>query len=170
MEQAHCAKCKKPAAYKLVDKVYCRKCFCELVEHKIKHNLRQYSIKKDSRLLVKDRASEYVVRKVVNLPVNIVKSGRYDRIILPYTLDDQNEAMLKRFFEKKRQKADSRAVRLFEPLSKDELKQYLAIKKVRYSPSKTDINSMLDDFEQKYPGTKASILSSEEKLSRIMRK
>jgi hypothetical protein len=165
-----CVKCKKPAEYRLVDKLYCRKCFTELVEHKIKHNLRKYGIKKDSRLLVTDKASEYIIRRVVNLPVKIVKRGPADLVILPWTLDDSNESLLKRFFEKKRQRENKNTVKLFEPLSKDEIKQYFAIKKVKYCPKKTEINRVLDEFEQKYPGTKSSMLSSEEKLGRILKK
>jgi hypothetical protein len=165
-----CVKCKKPAEHKLVDKWYCKRCFTELVEHKIKHNLRSYNIKKDSRLLVSDKASEQVIRKVINLPVRIVKRKPADYIIIPWTLDDSNEALLKQFFEKKRQKDDRKTVKLFEPLSKDEMKQYFSIKKVKYAPSKTEINRMIDEFERKYPGTKASMLSSEEKLARMLKK
>jgi hypothetical protein len=161
----YCHKCNRKSEYKLVDKWYCRKCFSELVEQKIKHNLRGYSIKKDSRLLVLDKPSRYVIEKVINLPVNIIAKGKADYKILPWTMDDENEMLIKSFFENKNmQKEDKKTVKLFYPLSKKEVEGYLKSKKISYKAEKSEINRMMDEFEEKYPGTKASLLKSSESL------
>jgi tRNA(Ile)-lysidine synthase TilS/MesJ len=165
MKQEKCHKCSKDAGYKHVDKWYCTRCFTDICEQKIKHNLRRYSIKKDRRIMIGDKACEYVFRKVINLPVKIVKA-KGDYKVVPWTLDDENEMFLKRYFKSKPQKEDKSIIKLFCPLSKDDVKQYCEIKKIGYNPEKTEINLILDKIDSKYPGTKTSLLKSEEKLSR----
>jgi hypothetical protein len=162
-----CHKCSRNAEYRLVDKEYCKKCYSGLVEQKIRHNLRGYSIKKDSRLLVPDKASRYIVEKVINLPVKIVSKGKADYKIVAWTMDDENESLIKEFFENKKPvRQDKKTVKLFYPLSKKEMVQYFSIKKVAYKAERTEINKILDEFEEKYPGTKASLLASSESLTR----
>jgi hypothetical protein len=164
-------KCRKEAKAKLVDKWCCRKCYSSLVEQKIRHNLRNHRIEKGCRLLVSDRACEYVAKKVIHLPVTIVKNGqKADYTVLPWTLDDENEDFLKKFFEKKEIfcSENPKIIKLFYPISKDEMKTYLAIKKVPFKRGKSEINTLLDAFDEKYPGTKTALLSSEEKLRQII--
>jgi hypothetical protein len=160
-----CHKCNRKSEHKLVDKWYCAKCYSELVEQKIKHNLRRYSIKKDSRLLVSDKASKYIVEKVINLPVKIVGKGKADYKILPWTTDDENEVLLREFLEnKKMPKEDKKTVKLFYPLSKKEMESYFRGKKIPYKAERSEIDTILDAFEEKYPGTKASLLRSSESI------
>ncbi len=170
MVERKCHKCCKSAESKLVDKWYCRKCFCELVEQKIKHNLRKYNLKKDCRLTVKDKASEYIITKVINLPVRITnKKGDYE--VVPWTMDDENEEFLKKFLENKKikTKEDLKKIKLFCPLSKNDMKTYFSIKKIPYSPEKTELNDMMDKFESKYAGTKNALLRSNERLNEILK-
>ena len=160
-----CHKCNRKSEHKLVDKWYCAKCYSELVEQKIKHNLRGYSIKKDSRLLVADKASQYIIEKVINLPVKIVHKGKADYKILPWTIDDENEVLLREFLEnKKMPKEDKKTVKLFYPLSKKEIGAYFKSKNVAYKAERSEIDTILDTFEEKYPGTKASLLRSSESI------
>jgi hypothetical protein len=161
----------RKAAYKLVDKWYCSRCFSGLIEQKIRHNLRRYRIKKDSRLLVSDRASEYVVRKVINLPVRIIHGRKKaDYVVLPWTMDDENEEFLRLLFQNKKiiTKENRKIVKLFYPVSKKDMKRYFTLKKVPYRAEKTEINAMLDRFEDKYAGTKTALLKSEERLKEIL--
>lgn len=166
-----CHKCIRRSAFKLVDKWYCGKCFCQLVEQKIRQNLRRYRIKKDSKLLATDNASEYVLRRVVNVPIDIVKKKqRTGFLVLPWTLDDENEEFLKMFFKNKKivTKENKNVIKLFYPVSKKDMKIYFSIKKVSYRPVKTEINQMMDVLENKYPGTKTGLLKSEERLKKIL--
>jgi hypothetical protein len=166
-----CHKCVRKAEHKLVDKWYCRKCFCRLVEQKIRHNLRRYRLQRDSRLCVPDKASEYVINKVVNVPVQISrKRQKTGYLVMPWTMDDENEEFLRMFFENRTflAKENKRIIKLFYPVSKKDMKTYFNINKVRYAPEKTPINSMLDSLEDKYPGTKTGLLKSEERLRTII--
>ena len=167
-----CHKCIRRSAYKLVDKWYCSKCFCSLVEQKIRRNLRRYDIRKDSKMLVTDKASEYVLKKVVNTPIRIVKKKQTTGyVVIPWTMDDENEEFLKIIFENKNMvtKENKRIIKLFYPVSKKDMKTYFLIKEIRYKPEKTRINSLIDPLEKKYPGTKTALLKSEERLKRILR-
>ena len=166
-----CHKCIRKAVYKLVDKWYCGKCFSGLVEHKIKQNLRRYGIKKDSRMLVSDAASEYILKKVVNRPVRIVKGKqKSDYIVIPWTMDDENEEFLKRLFDNKsmKTKENMKIVKLFYPVSKKDMKIYFTLKKVPYKAAKTELNMLMDKLEDKHAGTKSALLKSEERLKSIM--
>jgi hypothetical protein len=166
-----CHKCIRKAVHKLVDKWYCGKCFAGLIEQKIRQNLRKYGLKKDCRLLVTDKASEHVVRRVINIPVQIVKGKqKADFIVIPWTMDDENEEFLSMLFSNKSivVRENKRIVKLFYPVSKKDMKKYFGLKKVHYQAEKTEINSMLDTLEEKYPGTKRSLLRSEERLRGIL--
>jgi hypothetical protein len=166
-----CHKCKRPAEARLVDKELCRGCFTRLVEQKIRRNLRQYDIKKDSKLHVADDASRYIIEKVVNRPVRIVDDlKKADRIAVAWTLDDENEEFLNNMFLNKKLfgKEDKKVIKLFTPLSRKELADYLRIKKIKYSPKKTELGAMLDRMESKYPGLKTSLLKSQCKLKELM--
>jgi hypothetical protein len=168
---ARCHKCIRKSAYKLVDKWYCGKCFSGLIEQKIRQNLRQYGLKKDSRLLVTDKASEYVVKKVANMPVQIIKGKKKaDFIVLPWTMDDENEEFLSMLFRNKSivTRQNKKIVKLFYPVSKKDMKTYFGLKKVPYRVEKTELNTLLDSVEAKYPGTKRALLRSEERLRGIL--
>jgi len=167
-----CLKCKRESEYKLVDKWYCGRCFSELVEQKIKQNLRKYDIKKDSKLSISDKASEYIIKKVINLPVKIVSDEKNaDYLILPWTLDDENEEFMKKILENKKinTKEDKKKIKLFYPVSKQDLTTYFKIKNIDFRPDKTEINDFLDRMEAKYPETKRALLNSEEKLKKMIR-
>jgi hypothetical protein len=168
---SRCHKCIRKSVYKLVDKWYCGRCFSGLVEQKIRSNLRRYKLKKDSRLLVTDKASEYVVKRVINLPVRIMHGKQQaDYIVLPWTMDDENEEFLKMLFENRKivMKENKKIVKLFYPISKKDMTQYLTLKKLGYKAERTALNEMMDGFEKKYPGIKTSLLKSEERLKRII--
>jgi len=166
-----CHKCIRRAKHQLVDKWYCPKCFTGLAEQKIRHNLRRYGLRKGSRLLVTDKASEHVARKVVNIPVEIIKGKRQaDYLVLPWTMDDENEEFLKTLLQNKKivTKENRKIIKLFYPLSKKDMKAYFTIKRVSYRPVKTEINSLLDRMEAKHPGTKSALLKSEERLRQVL--
>ena len=158
-----CHKCNSKALYQLVDKRFCKKCFADLIEQKIKQNLRKYKIKKDSVLLVKDDCCKYFINKIIKLPVKIVDRGKHDHHVMPYTLDDDNEEFLTQIIQAKKKKQNKKEVRLFLPVSKKDMKHYLEIKKIPCKFQKTKINNIMDEFEKKHPGTKTALLKSSQK-------
>lgn len=166
-----CHKCNRKAEFRHVDKQLCRSCFSKQIEQKIRRNLRQYDIKKDSRLYVNDDASRYVIERVVNRPVKIVsEKKKSDRLVVAWTLDDENEQFLNNMFLNKKLfgKEDKKTIKLFTPLSNSDMKNYFRIKKVKYSLQKTELGAMLDRLEGKYPGLKTSLLKSQGKLKELV--
>ena len=69
---------------------------------------------------------------------------------------------------KPKKQENKTVIKLFYPLSKENMKTYFRINKINYNPAKTPINKALDKFEQKYPGTKTGLLKSEERLNSII--
>ena len=166
-----CHKCNRKAEFRHVDKQLCRSCLSKQIEQKIRRNLRQYDIKKDSRLYVNDDASRYVVEKVVNRPVKIVSEKKdADRVVVAWTLDDENEQFLGNMFADKKlfDAGDKKLIKLFTPLSRKNMKNYFGIRKIQYSPAKTELGKVLDKMELKYPGLKTSLLKSQEKLKELV--
>jgi hypothetical protein len=172
-----CQKCLRKAKYRLIDKKYCENCFSELIEQKIKQNLRKYALKKGCVLRITDAASEYVVKKVINLPVKIVRGKQKTEYeIIPWTTDDENETFLKMFFDnnktdletkKSNKKQTKKIINLFYPVSKKEMQQYLDIKRVKYNFKTNKINKIINNFEERFPGTKRALLKSAEKINAV---
>lgn len=175
-----CQKCPYNAEYKLIDKFYCKNCFSELIEQKIKQNLRKYEIKKGCMLRMSDPASEYVIKKVINLPVKIVRGKqKAEYEVVPWTTDDENETLLNMFFDNNfgNKKINSRKqtskqqpkkiIKLFYPVSKKEMQQYFEIKKVQYKFKRGEFDDIINSFEEKFPGTKRALLKSAEKITAV---
>ncbi|MBW2967855.1 hypothetical protein KY362_05195 [Candidatus Woesearchaeota archaeon] len=167
---SRCHKCIRRAKHKLVDKWYCERCFCGLVEQSVRRHLRTYGLKRDVRLAVNDKASEYMLKRVLKVPVEIVSGRRKaDFLVMPWTLDDENEEFLKMVIENRKLtvRENRKVIKLFYPVSKKDMKQYFKLKKISYRPEKTKMNALLDALEEKHPGTKRSLLKSREKLGEM---
>lgn len=167
--EKQCQKCTRKAGHNLVDKWYCSKCFCTLIEQKIRHNLRRYGLSKGSKLLVTDKACAYIVSKVINIPVQIVNGKqKNDFTVLPWTMDDENEEFLQAMFsDSPIPEEDKKKIKLFLPVSKKDMKSYFTLKKSPYTARKTEINAMMDALEDKYAGTKSALLRSSEKIRQL---
>ncbi|MFC1723713.1 hypothetical protein ACFL0V_06230 [Nanoarchaeota archaeon] len=158
-----CVKCGNKARFMVVDKKVCKKCFIQLVERRIKREFKAYEVEKGARVLVRDRACEYILSDVVKLPLNIVKGGKYDHKCLAWTMDDEIEWFLKKMFEG-RQKKKEKGIRLFAQVSSEELKDYFRIKGIDYCVERSEVNLMIDELTKKYPQIKNSILNSKERI------
>lgn len=167
-----CNRCSKTAELVLVDKHLCNNCFSRLIEQKIKKNLREYRLTKGMKLSITDEGCKYIIEKIINLPIEIVDEPESaDKIILPWTLDDENEEFLGRMFEDKKLVVpdDENKVKLFKTLSRTDMKNYFKIKKVKYTVEKTELGNMIDKLEKKYPGLKTSLLKSQEKIKELIK-
>ena len=100
---SRCHKCIRKAKHKLVDKWYCDRCFTKLVEQNVRRHLRVYGLKRDSKLSVNDKGCEYLLNRVVNIPIKIVHGrSKADFLVMPWTLDDENEEFLKWIIENRK--------------------------------------------------------------------
>lgn len=181
--------------FTLTDKRLCKTCFADLCERKLRKNLRTYKLKRDERVIVFDNTSKQVFQLLVPIPMQFAFSTLEDRglilhpdqqvcqktiersmkkhcasrLIIPWTLDDENERFLLGIFsytkedqkkENQMMNQEKKIIKLFEPLSRDETQRYCQIKSIPFQSNHGDLGSALDKFEEKYPGTKTSIAQS----------
>lgn len=177
-----CIKCRRKAGISLRHMGnLCRSCFLEIVEKRVRKELRTKRLirKNDLILMVDDGSKEFVVggyllkNIIKNLPVkiDIKKSSKntekYNKIIIPWSLDDEAEEFLDALFnKKKKQKQNKKIIKLLINLSDEEIKLFAKIKGFKYKKRpKSKIKKMLDLLEKRYPGYKFSLLNSTKALS-----
>ncbi|MBT6519501.1 hypothetical protein HOK51_06640 [Candidatus Woesearchaeota archaeon] len=123
-----CSLCEKKASKKLDDKNLCNKCFLNVFERKIKRQIRQKNkLCKGETILAIDNITEYVLKEVIKLPLNIItknqsyfkitnftsintisqneklaqfiKENKINKVILPWTADNEIEFFLNSFMK-----------------------------------------------------------------------
>jgi len=176
-----CVKCNKNKAIVKVSNL-CRKCFLEVIEKRVRKELRlKELIKKDDSLLIIDDEScdaknlIFLIKKIIKgMPVNIkVKKGKYlpdkkisfkGKVIVPWSLDDEVSLFLKYFFENKPIKYIDHYGNIIKPfivVLDEESKLFAGFMKFKFKEKRKDsIKEFLDKMEKKYPGTKFSIRKS----------
>jgi tRNA(Ile)-lysidine synthase TilS/MesJ len=177
-----CIKCRGKAGISLrhIGSV-CRTCFLEIIEKRVRKEFRTKKlIKKNDRILMIDNGSkefavgEYLLNNIIkNLPakIEIKKSSKstkkYDKIIIPWSLDDECEEFLNMVFNKKKQpKFSKKAIKLLMNVSDEEIGLFAKIKGFKHKKrKKSKIKQMLDLLEKRYPGYKFSLLNSTKALS-----
>ena len=182
-----CIKCRKKAGISLrhIGSV-CKSCFLKIVEKRVRKELRTKKlIRKNDRILVVDNGSKefavghYLLKNIIkNLPVKIAKiktnkailpktTKKYDKVIIPWSLDDEAEDFLNALFNSKKQtKSSKKAIKLLMNISDEEIGLFAKIKKFKYRKrKKSKIKQMLDMLEKRYPGYKFSLLNSIKALS-----
>lgn len=124
--------------------------------------------------IIKDPTIKFVVEKISghNISGGYGRTGygrtsRYNKIIVPWTLDDEASYYLKSMFENhKNPKHLLHGKKMIKPLigvTREEAAEFAGIKRLRYTSSKPfdmDIQKMIDTMEAKYPGTKPGILKN----------
>ncbi|MBI5398689.1 hypothetical protein HZB03_04460 [Candidatus Woesearchaeota archaeon] len=193
----HCVS--KHAKNTLADKCLCDSCFAALCERKLRRNLRNYDLKRDEQVLFLEDTSSKALGHLTHIPLKLttamlsnaelsaaalfdagiidrhLKEHAAQRIVVPWTMDDENEKFLREILTyKKGHRKDNtqkfqekNLIKLFAPLSRTETQQYCTIKKIPYSGQihkSNTLGKMLDAFEKKYPGTKTSIAQSAKDL------
>jgi hypothetical protein len=174
-----CSKCVKEA----VAEEFCKSHFFELVEKRAKEAIRDIGwLKKGEKILVVNDgtaagvASEYLLKKVVGgLPLKItvrrkivqaVGAKGFDRIILPYSLDDKIEIFLKAMFEQNKVKTDKKQLLLAGHLANDELEQFLKLKHLTFrQKKKSKLGLLLDKLEQRLPKTRFALARASETIA-----
>ncbi|MBN2367899.1 hypothetical protein JXC34_02695 [Candidatus Woesearchaeota archaeon] len=183
-----CVKCGKPSELKVQNLEACESCFIKIIQKRVRKELRlNRLIKKNDRILVIDdssaesKASEYLLKDIIkNLPVKItVKkisynlgeelNGDYDKIIIPWNADKEDEYFLHAVFQNKdapylgHYKLGKKTyVKLLLPVLHDEVILYAKSKKFKFKKDekKSYVSGLLDKLEKEYPEVKFSLLKS----------
>lgn len=189
-----CIKCKK--SKRLVNlahiKDVCNSCFAKIIEKRIRKYIRINKIfKKNDRIFIIDDLSFFLVKNIIkDLPVEIslknmdiedlskkavknkLKKDKINKIVIPWTLEDEANIFLNNLFAKKNNKLNKKYIKLLISITDKEAGLFAKINKIDFKENKknNDIKNMLDALEQKYPETKFSLLRSIEQMKKILNK
>ena len=170
----------------------CLNCAVHLIEKRIRKYVRMNRlIQRNDIIWTTDALAEKITKGIVqDMPVkwlkrkekveNIlkmtkkvkecIKKNRIQKIIIPWTADDEAAAFLKRALENSpRKEMDRRIVPLLVRVTDQEAAILSKYHKAAFSPNKgnEEIKSMLDRMEERYPETKFSLLKSAEKIREL---
>ena len=160
----NCGKCSADAATNLKRLgPLCTSCYSELVENRVKKDLRkQVKITKDMRFVLKDNGTAYskagiaVLKHIFNDKPVVIDSSGDGILVSAEPIDEQIIEKLENIFLGDKNELQKQ-VMLFRSLSKEELIEYISCNKIEGAiPESNAFAKELDDFEKKYPGTKAS--------------
>jgi len=179
-----CFRCKKTSEFRLDNKYSCKRCFCDVIEKRVRKELRinKLLVKNDKVLILDDSSPgssvvKYLINNIIKDPtikidmkkVNKIElSGDYkdyDKVIVPFVMDDEIVSYLDSYFNnnnKSKEKEDKFVMPLIV-LRSDEVLNFAETKKLVFKKSKRsndDIKKMVDNLEKKYPGTYNSIFKT----------
>ena len=99
-----CAACKSTGIVKHESRMYCNKCYCRLIEKRVKRYARANKLfSKDDKLCIKDPNLEHIVKQVVQgMPIKITKRCvKGSKKVIFWTLDDENARFIDKFVSPK---------------------------------------------------------------------
>jgi hypothetical protein len=193
-----CNQCgRKTTGNRYVDKELCDSCYTALIERVVRKHIRlEGCIKKGAMILAIDDVTEYLLHRILNMPVEIIKKSsaslglkqlgqvfsgtpllnsaiekdNIDVIVVPWTLDDETESFLEQILFKKKSINDSpKILKLLYPVSRKDVAAFCRIRNIKYkSPKNSDSLDFVEAMEQKYPGTKNALLKCSANIKDIV--
>lgn len=177
----NCVKCKQPGMFKMHE-WYCNRCFCEVIEKRLRKHLSENPIIKGEHLIVFGDLAQHVLRVLIkDLPVTItlVQTGdelqrarkQYPkaRCILPETMEDKLVIFLQGFFHGHIETTTSQDIMLFQPITIQELLKYAELKELPLPAiNHHELLGQLNKFEEKYPSAKHGLLNSAKAINNIL--
>ncbi|MDO8740965.1 MAG: hypothetical protein Q7J54_05340 [Candidatus Woesearchaeota archaeon] len=184
-----CISCNKPATIILKHlQPYCCACFCRMIEKRVRKFVRINKIfKKGDNICIVDDSShdflntQFLLKSIIKgLPVKIevlkirignrwdflkdkkiIKLSKNSKIIIPWTMDDEDSLFLKNVFNSKIS-IKSHFIKLLINITDDESAAFAKCRgfKVSKKGNKNNIKNLLNEIENKYPGSKFGLLKS----------
>jgi hypothetical protein len=176
-----CIKCSGTAKIELkhLGGALCPACFAEVIEKRVRKSLRDNKwLKPEDRIIYIDdgtlqsKVGFYLIKTIFkNQPFDIdFKKGEilsaaklskgYDKVLVPWNMDDEIEQFLDCLFNAKKVPR-ARYIKLLINVSDEEIALFAKIKKTNARPkAKSKLGRMLDDLEKRYPGSKFGLLRS----------
>jgi len=192
-----CSRCRNRAEVRLRHiRGMCRNCFSRLVIKRVKKSILPGElIKKNDKILVLDRLCLYFIERIISFPVRIIRKPRsffkiknfdkdifknnvlkrfakdkkINKIIIPWTLDQEAEGFMEHLFSDCSKKRKNAAfVRLFSKVLEKELEIFAKYKKLPFKKTaKSNVGMFLNNLEKKYAGTLFSADKSRHKIEGI---
>tara|TARA_Y100000034_G_scaffold39094_2_gene48182 strand:+ start:22673 stop:23218 length:546 start_codon:yes stop_codon:yes gene_type:complete len=169
-----CHNCSATAKYKFTDKRLCARCFCKVVEKRLRKYLRlSKCITKGDKVYVDSDVCKYFIDKIITFPITKVKVGKkgttikeitkkVDKMVIPWTLDHECMLFLDKFsgkgFDLKMLESDKKIVKLFLTIDEASLIDFCKINKIKYDKIKNNkVKNKIDKLVEKYPEIKYSL-------------
>ncbi|MCF7866451.1 hypothetical protein K9L67_01355 [Candidatus Woesearchaeota archaeon] len=162
-----CAKCNKNGkrSHKQAGKIYCDKHYTEIIEKRIRKYLRinkkidtkqEYNLKgpKEEKEILKK-----ILENIFNKRLKITNK-QTNNTISAQTADQEAEELINEFLQNTTQK-ETKDIKPFGHITEKELQILKKIYKITIKQRQT---KKLDEIEEKYPGTKFSIIKTKEFL------
>lgn len=167
-----CIHCSSTAKLKFTDKNLCNRCFCKVIEKRVRKYLRLNKlITKGDKVYIDSDVCKYFIDKIISFPIEIVKDKKKaDKVVIPWTLDHEGLSFLGKFFEKEfgMEKENKKYVKLFKTIDEKSLFEFCRIKKIKYKKIKdNELSKELDKLSKKYPELKYSLGKSVEILKNL---
>jgi len=186
-----CVKCNKEGNISVQNLTACEKCFQKIIEKRVRKEIRLKKLisKNDNILIINDGSAEFFVSErllkniIKDLPVEIkVKkqkyklgdtiTGKYNKIIIPWNADLEDEYFLSNLFGNKKPKyaghykiKDKTYLKLLLTVLQAEVEIFADILKLKFKTrKKSNIGIMLNELEKEYPEVKFSLLKSSQEL------
>ncbi len=168
MKIMKCFKCANEATVKYPNGDVCNDCFIEIMTNRVKKEIRADTpFKKDERVLVFGALAKLFFDKIVEgMPLKVTESTdeydksvlmkdfpQYDKIVVPWTADDEAEQFYKELTKSKPNFAvigsTQKFVKIFKSVSSKELKQAAQILQIPFEDMKKD--ETVEKIQKKYP-------------------
>lgn len=151
-----CLKCSNIAKVPYPNGNLCEKCFIDVLTARIKRDTKlNHQFKKGEKVLVFGRLAGVFLKKAMqNLPLKITLTNReydkirylskYDKIVIPFTADDEAELFYSEITKKKiKLKENKKIIKLFRTILNDELIKAAKILKININnKNKFKINNI----------------------------
>jgi len=167
-----CSTCSKSAAVHIRPLgPLCKKCFCRIIEKRIRKDARLKEwFKKNDHIYTDSMLSRCIVSSIVaSLPKKFVKSRQSaNKIVLTRTSEDIIVDSLEQIFRNKRIKSSCRKeIPLLCSLTDEEASAYAEFRKLNFRPRKKnrEIKKFIDALQDRYQETKSALANAIEDLS-----
>ena len=150
--------------------------FIRIIEKRIRKHARMNKLfRKNDKILVKGQLNKYLVPKIIkDLPCKIYykQTKGINKIVIPWTLDDEVNLFLKELFTGKKIKQNPKHIKLLKIITDKEAARFAKIKNLKFKPNKKDkpIQHLINKMTEHYSDTKYKLYKSIELLKRMRTK
>ncbi len=190
-----CSKCRNNAEINSANQLYCRNCFLDVIDKRIKKSMKG-KLEKGEKVLVLDEITKKAFGRTVSIPVkalfknesffgneniggivagkkfsDFLKKEKIAKALIPWTADMEASELLENFFTLNRKISDNNYVKFFKDITEEELEEYAKILEADYcSETSGEAAGFAAEIENQYPGTIFSLAKSKEALDEILGK
>ncbi len=149
--------------------------FLRIIEKRIRRYARINKLfRKNQKILVKGALNRYFVSRIIkNLKCKIYyqQARGVNKIVIPWTLDDEINLFLNEFLTGKKTKQNPKHIKLLKVITDKEAARFAKLNKLRFVPNKKnkDVQKFIEKMTERYSDTKYKLYKSSEVLKCILK-